>query len=98
VEEVVVEEVVVEEVVVKQSRAPTAVKAATVPKNTSTVTEDQDDLVSELDAQIIDTRQALREAAAKAGKALGEWATHQALVDALRERMTDLATRRMNAS
>ena len=43
-------------------------------------------------------KQFRREAAAKAGKALGEWATHQALVDALRERMTDLATRRMNAS
>jgi hypothetical protein len=50
-----------------------------------------------LDAEIVDTRNARKEAAAKAGKALGEWATHQALVDALRERMTGLAVKRMNA-
>lgn len=87
-----------EAVAVKRSRAPAAVKAATVPKNTSAAADAPDDSVAELDAQIIDTRQTLRAAAAKAGKALGEWATHQALVDALRERMTDLATRRMNAS
>jgi len=81
---------------------PDVVIAATIPKTTNTKTEDEDEtidnIISELDAQIIDTRQALRGAAAKAGKALGEWATHQALVDCLRERMQDLATKRMNAS
>lgn len=60
--------------------------------------EDPEDETAQLDAEIVDTRNALKEAAAKAGKALGDWATHQALVDALRERMTSLATRRMNAS
>jgi hypothetical protein len=54
-----------------------------------------DDELAELDAQIIDTRNAMREAAEKAGKFLGEWATHQAMVDALRQRMTELCTRRM---
>lgn len=59
--------------------------------------DDEDDDIATLDAEIVDTRNALKEAAAKAGKALGDWATHQSLVDALRERMTDLAQRRMNA-
>lgn len=83
-----------EKVEVKQS-TPEVVKASTVPQSTDAVTEPEDSL-AELDAQIVDTRNALSQAAAKAGKALGEWATHQALVDALRERMTDLATKRMN--
>ena len=79
--------------------APEAVKAATIPKATEGVeNEPTEDVIAELDAQILDTRQALHGAAAKAGKALGDWATHSALVDALRERMQDLATRRMNAS
>jgi hypothetical protein len=72
--------------------APKQSKAPAVAEPTS------DDLIAELDAQIVDTRGALREAAAKAGKALGEWATHSALVDALRERMTSLASQRMDAS
>jgi len=80
--------------------APEAVKAATIPKTNTEKVENEptEDVISELDAQILDTRQALHGAAAKAGKALGDWATHSALVDALRERMQDLATRRMNAS
>jgi len=81
---------------------PDVVIAATIPKTTNIKEENEDEtidnIISELDAQIIDTRQALRGAAAKAGKALGEWATHQALVDSLRERMQNLATKRMNAS
>jgi hypothetical protein len=82
-------------VVAKQSKP--AVRAVAVPESTDALAADEDE-VAELDAQIMDTRTALREAAAKAGKALGAWATHQALVDALRERMTDLAVKRMNAS
>jgi len=59
--------------------------------------EVDDDAIADLDAEIVDTRNALKEAAAKAGKALGDWATHQSLVDALRERMTALAVKRMDA-
>ena len=73
------------------------VKETTVPKSDATG-ESDDDTIAELDAQIVDTRQALRSAAEKAGKALGDYATHQALVDALRERMTELAKKRMAAS
>ncbi len=62
------------------------------------IVEDNDDAIATFDAEIVDTRNALHAAASKAGKALGEWATHQALVDALRERMTGLAVKRMNAS
>jgi hypothetical protein len=83
-----------EPVAAKQSKPAQAVA---VPESTDALVEDED-VVAELDAQIMDTRSALREAAAKAGKALGQWATHQALVDALRERMTELAVKRMNAS
>lgn len=85
-------------VAVKQSKPLPPVKAVAVPVSDDTGLEPDDVDVAELDAQIVDTRNALREAASKAGKALGDWATHQALVDALRERMTDLATKRMNAS
>jgi hypothetical protein len=75
---------------------PPEVKAAVVAPSPE-VTEVDLDEVAQLDEEIIDTRNALRAEAAKAGKALGEWATHQALVDALRDRMTELAKRRMNA-
>jgi hypothetical protein len=85
----------VEDLVVAKQSKPDAVKASTVPTSTNAADE-TDESLAELDAQIVDTRNALREAAGKAGKALGEWATHSALVDALRERMTDLATKRMN--
>lgn len=83
---------------VKQSKSPPPVKAVAIPASDATGMESVDVDVAELDAQIVDTRNTLREAAAKAGKALGDWATHQALVDALRERLTELAARRMNAS
>lgn len=62
------------------------------------IVDDEEDIIATLDAEIVDTRNALHSAASKAGKALGEWATHQALVDALRERMTGLAVKRMDAS
>jgi hypothetical protein len=85
--------------VVSITAAPEVI-AATIPKTVRIEPEEDnetlEDKLAELDAQIIDTRQALRSAAAKAGKALGEYATHQALVDALRERMQALATERMN--
>ena len=81
----------------KQSKVPAPAKAEARPESTDAA-EVTDDTLAELDAQILDARSGLREAAAKAGKALGQWATHQAVVDALRERMTMLATKRMNAS
>jgi len=81
----------------KQSKVAAPAQAAAVPESTDAAAVSDDD-VAELDAQILDTRDSMRKAAAAAGKALGEWATQQALVDALRERMTKLAVRRMNAS
>lgn len=81
---------------VKQSK-PAA--AAEVAKPTSSASTEIDlDELQALDEQIVDTRNTLREAAAKAGKALGEWATHQALVDALRVQLQELATKRMSLS
>ena len=77
---------------------PKAIITASVIAGDDIKAEEPEDEVGQLDAEIVDTRNALKEAASKAGKALGDWATHQALVDALRERMTSLATRRMNAS
>jgi len=61
------------------------------------VIDDEEDDIATLDAEIVDTRNALQESAAKAGKALGEWATHSALVDVLRDRLAGLAKRRMEA-
>lgn len=84
-----------ENTTVKQSR-PAAAKAVAIPVSIDAQPEDEDDAIAELDAQIVDTRNALRAAAAKAGKALGDWATHSALVDSLRERMTQLAKKRMD--
>ena len=85
---------------VKQSKPevalPPEVKEAAVA-DPEVVIDQEDDTLAEIDAQLMDTRNSLREAAAKAGKALGDWAVHQALVDALRERMQGLATKRMNA-
>lgn len=81
----------------KQSR-PTLVppvQAVTVPTSEDSK-EPDDDTIEDLDLDIVDTRNALREAAKKAGKALGDWATHQALVDALRERLAALASKRMS--
>jgi len=84
---------------VKQSPAPLPPEVdATVVPDTDDTGGDQVDLIAELDAQILDTRNTLHNAADKAGKALGEWATHSALVDALRERLSDLAVKRMAAS
>lgn len=81
---------------VKQSKP---VAAAEVAKPTSSDTGDTDlDDLAALDEQIVDTRNTLREAATKAGKALGEWATHQALVDALRVQLQELAAKRMSLS
>lgn len=73
------------------------VKDVAVVENEDEVHEVSLDTLAHLDEEIVDTRNALKEAAAKAGKALGEWATHQALVDALRDRMTKLAAQRMDA-
>ena len=75
---------------------PEAVKGVGVAGD-DIIDEVEEDEIAQLDAEIVDTRNALKEAAARAGKALGDWATNQSLVDALRERMTNLAVRRMNA-
>jgi len=98
---------------VKQAQAPAAVAVAT-PTSDSTGDDgddgddddgvdgdDGDDLVDRLatiDAELIDTRRALFAAADKVGKALGEWAANQALVDSLQTRMTKLASKRMSLS
>jgi len=82
----------------KKQSMPPEVEAVAEPVSDSTGEDTVLDVVAELDAQIVETRNALRAEASKAGKALGEWATHQALVDALRERMTELAVKRMNVS
>ena len=79
--------------VAKQS----APKAVAVPESTDALAA-ADDTTAELDAQLLDTRNTLRAAAAKAGEALGEWMTHQAMVDAMRERLQQLAVRRLAAS
>lgn len=59
------------------------------------VVEVNDEAIAAIDHEIADARTALRQAAEKAGKLMGEWATQQALVDALRERLQALAVRRM---
>jgi len=86
-----------EPVAAKQSKIPAPAKAVAVPESADAAAV-KDDTIAELDAQIIDTRDSMRKAGAAAGKAIGEWATQHALVDALRERMTELAVKRMNAS
>ncbi|MGE3483506.1 MAG: hypothetical protein AB7L09_02120 [Nitrospira sp.] len=83
----------------KQSTRPAAAVEVVTPTSAETgETRDVMAEIAELDAQIIGARNELREAAERAGKALGEWATHQALVDALRIRMQDLAVKRLTLS
>lgn len=62
------------------------------------VVETDDQVVAAIDQEIADTRAAIKDAALKSGKAMGEWATQQALVDALRERLQELAGRRLALS
>lgn len=62
------------------------------------VVETDDQVLATIDEEIADTRNALKDAATKAGKAMGEWATNQALVDALRERLQELAGKRLALS
>ena len=94
---------------VKQSRPelPPEVKEAAVPESDATGDEaadeaaDEDALdeeIADIDAEIADTKQALRDAAVALGKAAGLWAMQDAAVEALRLRMTGLITKRMNAS
>lgn len=81
---------------VKQSKPETASKVATPASDDPGEEPDELAALAELDEQILDTRKLLCEAAEKAGKALAEWGTQQALVDALRQRMQELATKRMS--
>lgn len=88
-----------EPVTVKQSRPqlPPEVRGAAVA-DPEVVIEEETDAIAKLDAEILDTRDTLRAAAKKAGEALGEWATHSAIVDTLRARLVELSTKRMNLS
>jgi hypothetical protein len=83
----------------EKAELPPEVKAAAVVTSPEVVegTDDDDDEIARLDAELLDTRNALRDAATKAGKALGEWLTHQAIVDAMRARMTTLVEQRLEA-
>lgn len=83
----------------KQSKPELApeVEAVATPESSDTGDFDQEEVAS-IDAQIIDTRNALRAAGEKAGKALQEWATHQALFDAMQKRLTELAVEKMRLS
>jgi hypothetical protein len=75
---------------------PPEVKEVAVPTTSATGEPDILDRIAELDAQIIDTRNTLRDAAKKAGTALGEWMTNEAMVDAMRQRLTRLAVERVS--
>lgn len=84
--------------VVKRS-TPTVVKAVTVPVDDSTgEATDPLDAIEALDSQILETRTSLGVAAIKAGKSLSEWGTQQAIVDAMRVRLTELIVERLRAS
>ena len=93
---------VVEAPEVKQSapapELPPEVKEAAIPDTDDTGEPDILDCIADLDAQIMDTRNTLRDAAKKSGEALAEWATQSAMVDALRKRLADLAVDRMKLS
>lgn len=84
--------------VVTEAPAPVAVKAKTAPAEAPVEdTGTEEDKIASLDATIIDTRNALKEAATKAGKALADWAINEAMVDTLRERLQKLALARIEA-
>jgi hypothetical protein len=79
-----------------ETELPPAVKSAAVA-GPEIIAEDDDDIIAELDAEIVDTRNTLKDVAARCGKHLGAWAADQSLVDVLRKRLADLVDRRMNA-
>lgn len=84
---------------VKQSKPETAAQAAATPSSDDTgQTDDKLAELAALDEQIFETREALVKAAKAAGEALGEYATKQALVDAMRQQMQELVARRMRIS
>jgi hypothetical protein len=80
----------------KAELPPEVEDAAVAEPSPPSPPEDPDETIAQLDAEIVDTRDAMREACNKAAKAMQSWATNQAMVDALRERMQDLAKRRMD--
>lgn len=87
----------------KEDELPVSVKEAGVVEpnpldRLAAVVEPDETLVSALDREIAETRTALRGAAARAGQAMGEWATQQAMVDALREQIQSLVSRRLALS
>jgi len=87
--------------VVAATPAPVAEPVASVTPPTEcppTVTETaaEDDAVAAIDADIIDVRKALADACQKAGKAMFEWATHQALADSLQEKLRVLIGKRLS--
>lgn len=80
--------------VVASPVASVAPPAVTSPTVTETATEE--DNVGAIDADIIDVRKALADACQKAGKAMFEWATHQALADSLQEKLRVLIGKRLS--
>jgi hypothetical protein len=86
----------------KDELPPAVVAAGVVEPNPldrpAEVVEPNDTVISTLDREITETRASLRNAAVKAGQAMGEWAIQQGLVDALREQMQSLVSRRLALS
>lgn len=62
------------------------------------VVETDDQVLASVDAEITKTRQLLKDTAMMAGRAMGEWLTHQSTVESLREKMQELVTRRLSLS
>ena len=81
----------------KPELPPEVEESATVDDETKVEKDIDLNEIAQIDEAIVDTRTALQDAAAKVGKAAGEWAKHQALVEALQRRLTDLAEKRMRA-
>jgi hypothetical protein len=72
--------------------APAQVAATPAPvaaPTTETPVEEEEDT----GAQIAETRKLLADACQKAGRAMGEWATHQAMADALQEKLKNLVAK-----
>jgi hypothetical protein len=87
----------------KGDELPVSVKEAGIVEpnpldRLAAVVEPDETKVSALDREIAETRTALRGAATRAGQAMGEWATQQAMVDALREQIQSLVARRLALS
>jgi len=84
---------------VEPAPIPPEVKKVAVPVTDEIEPEELDlDVLADLDAKIIDTRNTIHKHAASAGKALGEWATQSSLVDVMKARLTTLLEERVKLS